>query len=119
MSDYRNSNYDYGNPQDPFRNDPQLDPNVRAPSAAWGWIAAAVFLVVVLAVAFGYGHKPGQLGTNTASNDITPPAVSHMGPPATLPPPSTAPAPGTPTPPVTAAPNSPAPSNPMQPNGAH
>jgi hypothetical protein len=114
MSDYRSSNYDYGNPRDPFRNDPQLDPNVRSPGAAWGWIAAAVFLVVVLAVAFGYGHKPGQLGTNTASNDITSPAVSPMGPPTILPPPSTAPAPGTPTPPVTAAPNSA-----VQPNGSH
>jgi hypothetical protein len=117
MSEDRN--YGYGNPEDPFRSDAQLDPNARAPNAAWGWIAAAVFLVVVLAVAFGYGHKPGQLGTNTAANDITPPAVTHMAPPATVLPPSTAPAPGTPTPPVTAAPNNPAPNSPMQPNGAH
>ena len=76
MSDFRN--YDYRNPEDPLRSDPQLDPNVRPPNAAWGWIAAAIFLVVVLAVAFGYGHKPGQLGTNTASNDVAPPAATHM-----------------------------------------
>jgi hypothetical protein len=108
MSDYRN--YDYRNPNDPLRNDPRLDPNVRPPSAAWGWVAAAIFLVVVLAVAFGYGHKPGQLGTNTASNDVSPPAVTHMAPP-TAPAPSMTPAPGTPTPPpATSAPVNPAPS---------
>ena len=114
MSDYPNSNYDYRNAEDPFRDDAQLDPNLRAPSAAWGWIAAAVFLVVVLAVAFGFGHKPGQLGTNTASNDIASPAATHMAPPAAVPPPANVPVPGTPTPPVTAAPN-----NPAQPNASH
>lgn len=107
MSDFRNSNYDYRNPDDPFRADANLDPNVRAPSQAWGWVAAAVFVVVVLAIAFGFGHKPGQLGTNTASNDVNPPAVTHMTPPATVPPPSTNPTPGTPTPPA-ATPNTPA-----------
>jgi hypothetical protein len=105
MSDFRNSNYDYRNPDDPFRADANLDPNARAPSAAWGWVAAAVFLVLVLAVAFGFGHRPGELGTNTASNNISPPAVTHMSPPATLLPPSTTP--GTPTPPA-AAPTAPA-----------
>jgi hypothetical protein len=108
------SNYDFRNPEDPFRNDPNLDPNVRAPNPAWGWIAAAVFLVVVLAVAFGYGHRPGQLGTNTASNDVTAPAATHMAPPASVTPPSSAPSAGTPTPPVTPAPNAPA-----QPSEAH
>lgn len=117
MSDFRN--YDYRNPEDPLRSDPQLDPNVRPPNPAWGWIAAAIFLVVVLAVAFGYGHKPGQLGTNTASNDIASPAATHMTAPAPVPPPSTVPAPGTPTPPVTATPNNPAPATPAQPGAAH
>lgn len=123
MSDYRSPNFDYRYPEDLLRNDAHLDPNIRAPSAAWGWIAAAVFLVVVLAVAFGFGHKPGQLGTNTASNDIAPPAATHaathMVPPAAVSSPSTAPAPGTPTPPVTAPPNSPAPNIPVQPNASH
>src|ERR1700676_3820770 len=63
MSDYRNS--EYGN--DPLRRDPPYDPDARAMNATWGWIAAAVFIVVVLAVAFGIGHEPGQSGTNTAS----------------------------------------------------
>ncbi len=110
MSDYRN--YDHRNPNDPFPGDSQLDPNTRPPSSAWGWIAAAIFLVVVLAVAFGYGHKPGQLGTNTASNERAP-AATHMIAPA--PAPSTAAAPGTPTPPVTTTPNKPAPASPAQP----
>lgn len=118
MSDYR-SNFDYRYPEDPFRNNSQLDSNLGAPSAAWGWIAAAVFLVVVLAVAFGFGHKPGQLGTNTASNDITSPAAAHMAPLAAVPPPSAAPASGTPTPRVTAVPNSPAPNSPAQSSARH
>lgn len=107
MSDFRN--YDYRNPNDPFASDSGLDPNVRAPSATWGWIAAAVFLVVVLAIAFGAGHKPASLGTNTASNDIAAPAAHRMAPPATISPPPTAnPAPGTPTPPAGSAPSAPA-----------
>ena len=52
--------YDYRN--DPLRRDPAYDPDARAMNATWGWIAAAVFLVVVLAVAFGIGHEPGQIG---------------------------------------------------------
>ncbi len=118
MSDYRN--YDYRNPNDPFGNDVRFDPNVRAPNAAWGWIAAAVFLVVVLAVAFGAGHKPGQTGTTTAFNDMTPPAASHMTAPApsqapshmapmTVQPPAATPSPrATPTPPLAPAPGTPA-----------
>ena len=115
MSDFRNSNYDYRNPDDPFRADANLDPNVRTPSQAWGWIAAAVFLVVVVAIGFGYGgHRPGQLGTNTASNDGNPPAVTRMAPPATVPPP------GTPTPPAaTSTPPAGAPNAPGAPGVTH
>ena len=102
------SDYDYRNPEDPFRRDAKFDPDLRAANAAWGWIAAAVFLVVVLAVAFGTGHQPGQMGTNTASNDVAPPAATRMAPPPTIAPPATAPAPATPAPPVTLTPNTPA-----------
>jgi len=54
MSDNWNSDYDYRN--DPLRRDPAYDPDARAMNATWGWIAAALFIVVVLAVAFGIGH---------------------------------------------------------------
>lgn len=103
MSDFRNSNFDYRDPDDPLRRDARLDLDARAANAAWGWIAAAVFLVVVLAVAFGIGHQ-GQQGTKTASNDVMPPppAMSRMNPPAT------APAPVTPAPLITPAPSTPA-----------
>ena len=109
MSDYRN--YDYRDPNDPLRRDPPLDPDARAMNATWGWIAAAVFLVVVLAVAFGIGHQPNQI--STASNDAAPPpATTRMAPP----PPAITPMPGSPTTspsapaPITPAPAAPAPS---------
>jgi hypothetical protein len=103
MSDNWNSDYDYRN--DPLRRDPAYDPDARAMNATWGWIAAAVFIVVVLAVAFGIGHEPGQSGTNTASNDVTPPAATRMAPPLTMAPPAN-PAPPAAAP-VTPAPNAP------------
>ena len=102
MSDYRN--FDYRDGSDPLQRNAPYDPNVRPMNAAWGWIAAAVFLVVVLAVAFGFGHQPGGLGTNTASNDTTPPAATRMAPPLA---PTPAPAPTfAPTPNTPANPNS-------------
>ena len=84
MSDYRN--HDYRDSNDPLRRDSPPDLDARAMNATWGWIAAAVFLIVVLAVAFGIGHQPSQI--NTASNDTVPPPAVHMAPP------TMAPAPG-------------------------
>ena len=113
MSDYRYQ--DPQDPNDPFRNEANLDPNVRPPPQAWGWIAAAMFVVIVMAIAFGVGRKPGELGTNTASNETTPPAVTHMAPPANVPPKAATPAPATnAAPPVTPAPAPAAPA--QQPN---
>jgi hypothetical protein len=86
MSDW-NSDYDRNN-------QPPYDPVARDMNATWGWVAAAVFIVVILAVAFGIGHQPS--GTNTAANDVNPPAATRMAPP-----------PG-------AAPITPAPSSPAQ-----
>jgi hypothetical protein len=111
MSDYRNPDFDYRNPEDPFRRDAKMDPDVRAANAAWGWIAAAVFVVAILAVAFGMGHQ--QSGTNTASNDVMPPAANHMASPATMPAPGNTAAPMTPTP-MTPAPSTPAPAGSSQ-----
>ena len=98
------SDYDYRNPEDPFQRDTAYDPNARTGNSAWGWIAAAVFVAIVLAVVFGMGRQPGQNGTNTASNEMRPPATTQMKPPATNPSP-TSPAPANPAPPVTPAPN--------------
>jgi hypothetical protein len=106
MSDYRNQDFNYRSPDDPMRRDAKFDPDTRAANAAWGWIAAAVFLVVVLAVAFGIGHEPNQV----ASNDVTPPAATRMAPPASLSPTTITPAPTTaPAPAMTPAPTTPAP----------
>jgi Na+/H+-dicarboxylate symporter len=101
------SDYDYRNPEDPFQRDTAYDSSVRTGNSAWGWVAAAVFVAIVLAVVFGMGHQPGQNGTNIAANETRPPAATQMAPPAsTNPSPTTAtPAPANPAPPVTLAPN--------------
>ena len=93
MSDYRNQ--EFGN--DPLRPDPPYYPDARDMNATWGWIAAAIFIVAVLAIAFGIGHEPNQSGTNTASNETSPPAATRMAPPLTLAQPAAPPA-ATPTP---------------------
>jgi len=101
------SDYDYRNPEDPFQRDTAYDPNLRTGHSAWGWIAAAVFVAIVLAVVFGMGRQPGQNGTSTASNETRAPAT-QMAPaptnPATNPSPAM-PAPANPAPPVTPAPS--------------
>ncbi|MGN6749706.1 MAG: hypothetical protein ACTHJS_14030 [Xanthobacteraceae bacterium] len=110
------SDYDYRNPEDPFQRDTAYDPNVRTGNSAWGWVAAAVFVAIVLAVVFGMGHQPGQNGTNTAMNQSKPPATT-MAPPATTNP-TTSPSPATPSP-ATPAPANPAPPvTPAPSNGA-
>jgi cytoskeletal protein RodZ len=110
MSDYRDP--DFGN-----GNNMRADPDTRVANSAWGWIAGAVVLVVLLAVAFGIGHQPSQNGTETALNS---PAQQSSGTgmnrnnnPASAPAPhTTAPDATNPAPPVTFAPNSNAPAAP-------
>lgn len=92
------SDYDYRNPEDPFQRDTAYDPNVRTGNSAWGWVAAAVFVAIVLAVVFGMGRQPGQNGTNTASNETRPPAATRMAPPTSPAPPASPMAPATPAP---------------------
>jgi hypothetical protein len=105
MSDHRNSDFNYRNDNDPLRPNEPYDPDARAMNATWGWIAAALFLVVVLAVAFGIGHQPGQV--NTASNDSALPPAIHMAPPLKPAPPANMAAPNTPAP-MLPTPNTPA-----------
>jgi hypothetical protein len=79
-------------PNDPLHRD-QWQPNfgaddARSTNATWGWVAAAVFVAVVLFIAFTSGHN----GTQTASNDTQPSASRMMTPPAApASPPDTAP----------------------------
>jgi hypothetical protein len=114
MSDYRNPDFDPLNPEDPYRRDAKMDPDVRAANVVWGWVAAGVLVVALLAVIFGIARQPGSIGTNTASNDTitqsAPPAATHMAPPTGMP--------QTPAPkPITPAPNGMAPAAPAQPSG--
>jgi hypothetical protein len=76
MSDYRNPN-----PNDPLPGYSRFDPDARSANAAWGWIAGAVFLVVLLALAFGIGHQPNQGDTDRMANNVPPPAASHRASP--------------------------------------
>jgi len=58
---------DYRDPNDPIRRSAP-DGTVRSYSATWGWVvAAAVFLIIVLAIGFGIRNESMQ----TASNDAT------------------------------------------------
>ena len=109
MSDYWNISSDFGNPEDPFRRDPILSPDAGDGDSAWGWVAAALFVLVLLAVGLGIWGKPPQGGVNTASNDPTAPAVTHMAPPAPMPAPTMAPTSPIPAAPVTPAPSAPNP----------
>ncbi len=80
MSDFRDRN-------DPFMRNSAYEPYARSGGSVWGWIAGAVFLVIVFGIAFGVRHEPGRL----ASNQIAPPPATHALP--SMPPASTNPAP--------------------------
>jgi hypothetical protein len=47
----------------------------------WGWIASAVFIVIILALIFAGGEN-----TRTAREDANPPATTGMAPRTALPP---------------------------------
>jgi hypothetical protein len=68
MSDYRNSS-------DPARRDVPYDLNARTSNVASGWIAAGVFLVLVIGLAFGIGHAPNHDNNNSAANNPPPTAT--------------------------------------------
>ncbi len=74
---------DYRDPNDPLMRNSSYEPVGRY-NASWGWIAGAVFLIIVLAIAFGVGHEP----TRTASNEVTPPAANRVSPMAPMAPPA-------------------------------
>jgi hypothetical protein len=84
MSDYR----------DPYNRDP-TDPldrpmrrsEMRSANSGLGWIAGALFMVVVLALIFGLGRT----GERTASSGGNPPATTTGAAPPPAPGPATAP----------------------------
>jgi len=71
---------DYRNPNDLSRRDSPYDLNARTGNIASGWIAAGVFLVLVIGLAFGIGHTPNHDANssmaNKASLPVTQPAPS-------------------------------------------
>lgn len=105
MTDYRDSDSDFYEPADRFRQDTILGPDAGVKNAVWGWIAAAVFLVAALAVGFGIFGKPQSIELSTASNDQAAPAVTRMVRPAPMPTPTMAPAPAIPSAPITPVPS--------------
>ena len=77
---------DFERRMDMGRTDGPLEMEHRMGSPTpWGWIAGAVFVIVMLALVFASSEN-----TRTASNDATPPAATITAPPAiTVPPPET------------------------------
>jgi hypothetical protein len=78
---------DYRDPNDPMYRNTGYEPAGRGTGINWGWIAGAMFLVIVLALAFGVGHEPSRV----ASNNPPPPQTSAPAPsalPGLTPPPS-------------------------------
>jgi hypothetical protein len=57
---------DYRDPNDPMYGNRGYEPADRT-GTSWGWIAGAVFLVIVLALAFGVGHEPTRVASNNTS----------------------------------------------------
>jgi hypothetical protein len=84
MSDYRNANDPLDrDPNDPATGTTGYEPATGRAGTPWGWIALAVFVVIVLGVAYGVGHEPNRF----ASNEAAPPPVtqpSPLAPPAAM-----------------------------------
>jgi hypothetical protein len=79
---------DYRDPNDPVYGNLGYEPADRRANSGWGWIAAAVFLVIVLALAFGVAHEPSRVASNDASPSTH---MAPLAPPATPTSPSTLP----------------------------
>ncbi len=67
-----------------MENQMEMERRMSTPTP-WGWIAGAVFIIVILALVFTSSE-----GTRTARDDGNPPATTGMGPP-TAPPAMTVP----------------------------
>jgi hypothetical protein len=60
-------------PNDPSHHNDWRQDFGRDDNATWGWVAAAVFVAVVLFIAFTSGHDATQ---QTAANDVSQPPAS-------------------------------------------
>ena len=67
---------DFRDPYDLLMRNSAYEPYARGGGSAWGWIVAAVFLVIVLGITFGVRHEPSRL----ASNQMAPPPATHALP---------------------------------------
>ena len=67
---------DYRDPNDPLHGNLGYEPADRRTNSGWGWMAAAVFLVIVLALGFGVAHEPSRVASNDqqSATRMTPPA---------------------------------------------
>ena len=75
---------DYRDPNDPMYGNTGYEPADRT-GMSWGWIAGAVFLVIVLALAFGVGHEPSRVASNNAAPPQATAPASPGGQPSTMP----------------------------------
>ena len=95
---------DYRDPNDPMYGNPGYASRFHSTRRAYRRFQRAVFLVIVLALAFGVGHEPSRV----ASNDTTQSAATRMAPPAGTMSPAPSAVPGlAPPPAATPAPNKP------------
>jgi hypothetical protein len=79
---------DYRDPNDPMYGNTGYEPAGRRAGTGWGWIAGAVFLAIILALAFGVGHEPSRVASNNSAAETTAPMAPA---PSTNPSPSTVP----------------------------
>mgnify|MGYP001496572250 CR=1 FL=1 len=71
---------DFRDPSDPLWRGGSYEPATRGNNVSWGWIAGALVLAVLVAIAFGARHP-----TQTASNETSTPAASQSAPPVAAP----------------------------------
>ncbi len=95
---------EYRSPNDPMGRNSPYDLNARQ-GGGWTWIAGAVLVIILVALAFGINHTPNNAGPNVAANNtptVNRPAPDPSGPASRAFAPS--PAPGAPAPAAPAKP---------------
>jgi len=73
---------EFSNPNDPLRRDSPYDLNARQ-GGVGTWIAGAVLVIVLVALAVGINHAPNRAGANMTANNtsaLNQPAPKPTGP---------------------------------------